>query len=828
MSPRASSAAHRSTASAAAPYPRRASGQPKSTRQQFSACGACRMRRSVCLLKCPPSPTSCSNCKERNIKCVDEFAEVKAVKLLRRGRRLQQVEAVYGKVTDAPSPTQHASTPTSAPSNLQQSVIPQLKIEFLSSTFFRRFCAQRPVIEPTEFTTRYFEHLKGSTPLSIEGQMLAMLLVTWATSFGINEYGAEMEISDLTPTSPTSPKFTPDSDGELSDPKRVWALRTEAMTREILALVDTHGILRRPSWDGVRVMLLLLPLTKGIQSSMERRTTYEATLSQVYALCYLTSPSSVNSGSGPFGDALVRARIFWYAYTHESVTTGLRGGRLIFNEDDIHVFQNTLPPQYSASSSASSPSSAPGSSLPSPASSSPVTAEFPSFHDPRSHARMPFAFMLVKQFFSLALSVSGVCRAIHTHLTGPRALQCAEAGISVAHEAMMNIWDNLTHCWEDFEAFRRDAGSTVGGGLIRGEDVERIVSGWQVFIFECLNVIRDALKHRVDLQVSSSSNNDRAVAANLHAYAVRRCRMFIPRVIDILKRHLAVPSSGFFIHDAGLIRGGCFFAGLLLAQSDLDGDMDMDIKCDDGTRWDTDVEEGVDVCLRALGEIRWVCADSHRQEKSLRAHWEARLHRDDDRGQKSSRDLVGSQSSQSYSSSQDHSPYMLDKAPLSRPNQHDGFRSLSLVSAGGQVRPLLPPLSMSFPRVESGPDTALTDDGAGSWSAYTPPTTSGSATSTIATQRSTSPTSPPPSLTSTEDAGYSIPDMEQFSFTVDGAATGPNLIGPGLGSPHAWAYPHHQHLDPTMIYSGTDAVLGRIGEDGCPHFGSDCQAFYHQ
>ena len=55
-----------------------------------------------------PTP-SCSNCTERNIKCVyvillsphpfaltlhfrDEFADVKAVKLLRRGRRLQQVE----------------------------------------------------------------------------------------------------------------------------------------------------------------------------------------------------------------------------------------------------------------------------------------------------------------------------------------------------------------------------------------------------------------------------------------------------------------------------------------------------------------------------------------------------------------------------------------------------------------------------------------------------------------------------------------------------------------------------------------------------------------
>ncbi|KAF9236132.1 hypothetical protein BU15DRAFT_77234 [Melanogaster broomeanus] len=35
---------------------------------------------------------SCSNSKEPNITCVDESEEVKAVKLLRRGRRLQQAE----------------------------------------------------------------------------------------------------------------------------------------------------------------------------------------------------------------------------------------------------------------------------------------------------------------------------------------------------------------------------------------------------------------------------------------------------------------------------------------------------------------------------------------------------------------------------------------------------------------------------------------------------------------------------------------------------------------------------------------------------------------
>ena len=37
--------------------------------------------------------------------------------------------------------------------------------------------------------------------------------------------------------------------------------------------------------------------------------------------------------------------------------------------------------------------------------------------------------------------------------------------------------------------------------------------------------------------------------------------------------------------------------------------------------------------------------------------------------------------------------------------------SLSLVPAAGQSRPYLPPLSLGFSWVESGPNTAFTDDG---------------------------------------------------------------------------------------------------------------------
>lgn len=79
-----------------------------------------------------------------------------------------------------------------------------------------------------------------------------MLLVTWAASFGIDEFGGEEDTGDGA------------SDDNLSNSKRRARLsRTEAMTREILTLVDLHGLLRRPSWDGVRVLLLLLPLTYG-------------------------------------------------------------------------------------------------------------------------------------------------------------------------------------------------------------------------------------------------------------------------------------------------------------------------------------------------------------------------------------------------------------------------------------------------------------------------------------------------------------------------------------------------------------------------------------
>ena len=56
---------------------------------------------------------------------------------------------------------------------------------------------------------------------------------------------------------------------------------------------------------------------------------YEATTSQVYNLCTLGTAASVSSGQGDYIDALVRARIFWYGYVLDGVTSALRGGRML-------------------------------------------------------------------------------------------------------------------------------------------------------------------------------------------------------------------------------------------------------------------------------------------------------------------------------------------------------------------------------------------------------------------------------------------------------------------------------------------------------------------
>jgi len=97
-----------------------------------------------------------------------------------------------------------------------------------------------------------------------------MLLVVWAASFGLNECGLP-EIDQDTPShEETSPELS-HLNNNISNTQRRPSIslrqrksrKVDAMLREILELIDFHGVMRRPTWDGVRVLLLVLPLMEG-------------------------------------------------------------------------------------------------------------------------------------------------------------------------------------------------------------------------------------------------------------------------------------------------------------------------------------------------------------------------------------------------------------------------------------------------------------------------------------------------------------------------------------------------------------------------------------
>lgn len=124
-----------------------------------------------------------------------------------------------------------------------------------------------PVVEHHEFVARFLASQNGkSDSLGITGRLLAMSLVVWASSFGIDEHGQSLDpledhiyqyhehkvdIHD---------QFDSDASAKLRNERRT---RTNEMVKEMLYLIDVHGILRKPSWDGVRILLMILPLAQG-------------------------------------------------------------------------------------------------------------------------------------------------------------------------------------------------------------------------------------------------------------------------------------------------------------------------------------------------------------------------------------------------------------------------------------------------------------------------------------------------------------------------------------------------------------------------------------
>jgi len=115
-----------------------------------------------------------------------------------------------------------------------------------------------PIIDPVEFRSRYVAWLQhqqtpesnavlssATAPLSVEGQLLAKILVVWAAAYGVDESGTEQ----------------PENSAQDVQKRRI---RIKGMLGEVMRLIDSLSLLRKPTWDGVRCLLLALPLTEGM------------------------------------------------------------------------------------------------------------------------------------------------------------------------------------------------------------------------------------------------------------------------------------------------------------------------------------------------------------------------------------------------------------------------------------------------------------------------------------------------------------------------------------------------------------------------------------
>ncbi|ELU40099.1 fungal zn(2)-Cys(6) binuclear cluster domain-containing protein [Rhizoctonia solani AG-1 IA] len=525
----------------------------------------------------PGETPMCTNCQERGLKCVDEFANVKAVKLLRRGRRLAQVEQVYGPAAQAraDAPSTDAEGAAQASSSRTPSCIPKLQPEFFGSPFYRRFHIQRPIVDPTEFSARFYESEQGKPEsLGVAGSMICMLL---GKPYSIMPSD---DPSLIFPQSPGRPHMVSMSTVSKSPP-------TASKVSESVAAAVTKWFVK--FWvSSISMAFSASPLGMVSVSSYPTRTT--ATVSQVYTLCSLGS--LVKSGQGEFVDALVRARIFWYGHVHEGITSGLRGGRLIFEDDDLSSFQIT----------------------------------FPSLGNKQSLIRTSITYSYSYRYATAPIRLSSACRQIHAALTGPKAKRKED----VNEPGLKEAWEALSRSWEEFEGLRHvgpvslsapvdlfnltdyccsrsglSKQKTRSGLSMAGRSsYSSAVSDNPKFSLSHTQMIEHRRTRDAAFIVDPDVSHEPLLAklTRLHSIAEGKCQDVAGQIVTLIRRHLG---SSFFQYDASLVRDGCFYAGLCLAR-------------DSGT------EEDIRTCVQALEEMRWAFSKSEERIATLKWAWENR------------------------------------------------------------------------------------------------------------------------------------------------------------------------------------------------------------
>jgi hypothetical protein len=143
--------------------------------------------------------------------------------------------------------------------------IPDLKKEFLSSAFYRRWHVQRPICDPTDFARRYLAHdPPRAHHMGHEGSLMCHILYAWACSYGVDEAGA-LDVPERNWPGgilPAENGYVWGHDQVRDRDRLKRRAKTDGVVANILKEIDDAGIMRRHSWDGVRCLLLILPLTE--------------------------------------------------------------------------------------------------------------------------------------------------------------------------------------------------------------------------------------------------------------------------------------------------------------------------------------------------------------------------------------------------------------------------------------------------------------------------------------------------------------------------------------------------------------------------------------
>ena len=215
---------------------------------------------------------------------------------------------------------------------------------------------------------------------------------------------------------------------------------------------------------------------------------------------------------------------------HEGITTGLKGGRLHLDDEDLETMQDAIHNRSVVISSTA-------------------------------------AFNTTLKFATAPIHLALACRLINRALTGPSAKRKSQVNAEHVKEA----WEALERSWEEFEALKSEP--AVGQIYKSSEDVIRFADGWKIFLFEAQTVIRQKLVERLEVALqrhagsqildgaSPEENSEVVKLRHLVDIAKSKCEVKTKQSLEMVRRHVG---SRFFEWDASLVRDGTFYAAKLL------------------------------------------------------------------------------------------------------------------------------------------------------------------------------------------------------------------------------------------------------------------------